>query len=189
MSRNKFGFQQLARKSLAVITAAISSITSGNAAPVHPHISIENDKDFNIENSHRNVLKPKLVLKLNMTDPANSLVLMHSSHSSHRSHSSHSSHSSHYSSSYSSGGSSYTPAAASTPSYLPLASPAPSTRSSNSTPATRSSSSTPSSGAVYNLSNTNNQSTRGPIDSSQLDLGSRILYKGCEGRDVEQLQK
>lgn len=199
MTNNKFGFQNLAKKSFAVITAALSvfSNTKGEAPNNNNH-ELENDKSILIENAHKNVLKPKLVLKLNVMNPSNSLILMHTSHSSHRSHSSHSSHSSHYSSSYSSGRS-YTPPPA--PTYIPSS---PGTSGSGSTveSTTGTNSNRRSSGAsatpFYNSRTIPVSSTDKTIgtenivstgDSSNLKLGDRILFKGCEGKDVEMLQR
>ncbi len=199
MINNKFGFQNLAKKSFAVITAALSvfSNTKGEVPNNNNH-ELENDKNILIENAHKNVLKPKLVLKLNVMSPSNSFILMHSSHSSHRSHSSHSSHSSHYSSSYSSGRS-YTPP--STPTYIPSSSGTSSsvgTTKSTSGKTSNAGSSVTGATPFYNsrtppASSLDKTTGSGNIassgDSSNLKLGDRILFKGCEGRDVEMLQR
>ncbi|MBS0027488.1 peptidoglycan-binding domain-containing protein [Chitinophaga sp. 22321] len=198
MSKDKFGFQNLAKKSLAVIAAALSAFSQTKAEVFVNNLASDNDNNINYENIHKNVTKPKLVLKLNVANPENSFVLMHSSHSSHRSHSSHSSHSSHYSSSYSSG-SSYTPAARS--SYTQ---PSPSDNSSSSESPLKTSSITNTAGrnsgvstgnSFYNR-NTASSPTSNKLgnlsaiaDSQHLKLGDRQLSKGCEGADVEMLQK
>ncbi|MGF6850155.1 hypothetical protein QFZ51_005390 [Chitinophaga sp. W3I9] len=197
MINNKFGFQNLAKKSLAVVTAALSVFSHTKAeVPNNTNHEIENDKNIPVENTHKNVLKPKLVLKLNIMDPSNSLVSMHSSHSSHRSHSSHSSHSSHYSSSYSSG-SSYTPSP--TPVYVPASSSSSGHSTSGgtvkSTPGTNSTGKSSGATPFYNpgaarISPSNRTTDAVHVaDSSSLKLGDRVLFKGCEGKDVEVLQR
>lgn len=200
MNKDKFGFQNLAKRGLAVITAALSTFSQTKAEiPINSDYSVDKDKSINYENLHKNVLKPKLVLKLNVANPASSFVLMHSSHSSHRSHSSHSSHSSHYSSSYSSG-SSYTPSP--TPTYIP-SSPTTNTPSSGSTVRASSSSNNASrvtgttANSFYNQGVTPSpratsakvENTTAVTDSQHLKLGDRSLFKGCEGADVEMLQR
>jgi hypothetical protein len=190
MNKDKFGFQNLAKKGLAVITAALSTLSHSKAEVLPTNHELNNDKNISYESIHKNVLKPRLVLKLNVSNPEKSFVLMHSSHSSHRSHSSHSSHSSHYSSSYSSGRSYSTPV---TPTYSPSGggiTPASVNTAKKVAPGS-SGSTNPNVNTKTNVSSFYNRNTKStPIaDSQHLKLGDRPLYKGCEGTDVEALQK
>lgn len=185
------GLKNLMNKSLSIAVAALSSIQYINAKNIEipNHIT---DNDYT-DSSIAKALKPKLVLKLNMSNPEDGhMLLLHTSHSSHRSHSSHSSHSSHYSSSYSSG-SSYP--SQTTPSTI-YTSPSSSTSTSNGS-TTRSSSSPPTTltpkkkpisytTEVNTLYNSDYEKT---TPSVLMTLGDRELYKGCQGSDVEELQK
>ncbi len=175
MSREK-GFLRLAKLSFAVIAAAVSTLTSrdGKAQVTTPNVDNDNH-DINIEAANVKNLKPKLVLKVNIASPENSLLALHASHSSHASHASHASHSSHYSSSY--GGSDY-----STPSIAPAPAPV----HSYSTP-----SYTPTHTTVVKETTTSGSETMTGTTSisKEYELGSRVLHKGCQGHDVEELQQ
>lgn len=95
--KDKRGFLSLAQKTMAVISASITSLVGSQVQAAEIPAGIPNP-DTNIEFAFKKELKPKLVLRLS-TNPNKSLLVMHTSH---RSHSSHSSHASHYSSSSSS---------------------------------------------------------------------------------------
>ncbi|HTN19758.1 MAG TPA: peptidoglycan-binding domain-containing protein [Pelobium sp.] len=180
----KAGFLNLAKKSVAVITASIGALTGNdaNALPTVNKISFL-DPSINNELAYKRVLKPKLVLKLNISNPENSITVMHSSHRSHSSHSSHysgsssghSSHSSHYSSStYSpSTGSSYTPSSSSG-----------SSGSSHQT----SKSYKPSSSYGSSFKSYSKDTVPTKINSAYFLL-TRVLVKGCQGTDVEYVQR
>lgn len=195
MFKDKFGFQSLAAKSFAVLSAALS-VLSSKAAPIIINELPDENSNSNFEDSHRYVLKPKLILKLNLTNPENSLVLMHRSHSSHSSHSSHRSHSSHYSSSYSSK-STYTPP--SLPSYTPPPGSSNTSTGSNSTqkqsPKKISISNGSTSQGIYTQPRPSSDASKNKIlqpilvDTSSIKLGDRNLQRGCEGKDVEELQR
>jgi hypothetical protein len=168
--KDKFGIWNLAAKSFAVLSASLTALISNQvkALPLTNNFNNEN-KNLNYETFARKFLKPKLILKLNIENPEKSYQSMHASHSSHASHASyspppgHASHSSHISSS---------------PSYTP----------SNSirvyTPKI----------PVYVSENptTSNSYTEKSITDGEVSdvysLGSRILYKGCKGTDVNELQ-
>ncbi len=198
MRNEKFGFRTLAQKSFAAISAAIGALASSyGATAVSTLPAIETDNSTNIQFVDKNVLKPKLVLRLNVANPENSFAVMHTSHSSHSSHRSHSSHSSHYSSSYSSP-SYYTP---STPTYSPAnSSGGTSTKSSvgssdvkkalpRSSKRKRSKQKTNTNVYLnpnYDLLNSSANSP-GALEDS-LALGTRTLSKDDEGKDVEALQ-
>jgi hypothetical protein len=182
----KFGFQKLAKQTLAVLTASLSSLL-GNQTKALP-VSFNSDdgsKKLNYENFQKKILRPKLVLKLNLFNPEKSFLVQHSSHSSHSSHASHASYTAppgHYShsshSSHMSSSPSYTPSSApsythSTPAYTPST---PVYTEPKSKPSTRSyTSSTP---------NTTTDETL-----SYYTLGSRVINKDCQGTDVEELQQ
>lgn len=158
MEKNKFGINYLQSQSVAVIAAVLGLLFNTQSRAQEVQIPDAKDKTLNLDGVPQNRSRPKLTLRLNLSNPDNGLLAMHrshSSHSSHRSHSSHSSHSSHYSSSY--GGSSYTP------SYTP---------STNYTP----------SATTYPASN-------GSSTMATYTLGERVLYKGCQGTDVKELQR
>lgn len=183
------GLKNLMNKSLSIAVAALSSIQSIQANNILLPETIDNGYN---DSSNANKLKPKLVLKLNMSNPeAGHMLLLHRSHSSHSSHSSHRSHSSHYSSSYSSG-SSYSTQTSPSTIYTPSSSSS-STSSGNTTSRNSSSSvSTPvkktttPANEVRTLYDTNYENN---TPSIKMNLGERELYKGCQGSDVEQLQK
>ncbi|MGN6268176.1 MAG: peptidoglycan-binding domain-containing protein [Ginsengibacter sp.] len=169
--KDKFGMWNLAAKSFAILSASLSALVSNQTKAI-PSTSFNNDnKNLNPENFRKRVLKPKLILKLNITSPEKSYTSMHTSHSSHASHASHasyspspshSSHSSHISSSPS-----YTPSS-NTPIYTPK------------TPVYESHGST-----------SNTYTEKSVQNEDMLDvylLGSRILYKGCKGTDVREVQ-
>lgn len=170
MNDSKFGFQSLLRKSLAVITATFSTLSANSTPATIASYEPDRNADSHSEEAHRNVLKPKLVLKLNMANPENSLVLMHTSHRSH------SSHSSHYSSSYSSG-SSRSSSYYSSPGY-----------SSGS-----SSSSTKTKGRVKrnksNYSTSTGFVSSTNVTSASANVKRRTLKRGSTGEDVTRLQE
>jgi murein L,D-transpeptidase YcbB/YkuD len=140
----KFGFLDLAKKSLAVLTASMSALlpSQGKALPTPSHLE-GGVKRLDYGNFQMKMLKSKLVLKINPISPERFLLAQHASHSS---HSSHASHSSHYSSS---------------PTYTPSTTNYPSST----------------------------ETKTSPTGLTSHTLGSRLLYKGCEGTDVEELQK
>ena len=177
-------------KSLSIALAAFAALQSIQAKEMAMF-----ESPINEDHNDSVILKSptaKLVLKLNMVNPnAGHMLSMHSSHSSHRSHSSHSSHSSHYSSSYSSGSSRSYSAPAST--YTtPTRSSAPTSTSVyssfSSNKNTRKASTKTKDNTITSLYNTS-------YDTEQVEtyaaygLGDRELYKGCQGIDVERLQK
>jgi hypothetical protein len=168
--KDKFGMWNLAAKSFAILSASLSALVSNQSKAISLTSNFFNEnKNLNYESLQKRLLKPKLILKLNLENPEKSYVSMHVSHSSHASHASyspppgHASHSSHISSS---------------PSYVP----------SNSTPAY--SPKIP----VYvpdDPKPSNTYATESITDGDVLEvysLGSRILYKGCKGTDVKELQ-
>lgn len=167
MKKNKkFGFLSLAKTTMAVITTSLASLnTHGAKADTPEKIKYSNFKINNII-TYKRITRPKLVLKLNISNPSNSLTAMHTSHRSHASHSSHysgsstghsshASHSSHYSSSTSS---------SSTPVYRP------SSTETSSTSSSYKSSTTPTASNVIYFTLT------------------RVLVLGCQGADVEYIQ-
>lgn len=160
----KKGLLNLAKKSLSVIAASLAALTNNEVHATTNFGTVEGSENhnINIESINKRVLKPKLVLKLNMANPDNSILAMHTSH---RSHSSHSSHSSHYSSAPT-----YTP---SRPVYTPPTSSGSSSSSSSSYP-----------------SSSGSSLSSGYSSSSAYDVnGERILYKGCQGDDVTKVQQ
>lgn len=181
------GLKRLMNKSLSIAVAALSSLQSVQAKSLEVPESM--DYDYT-DSSNANKLKPKLVLKLNMSNPEEGhMLLMHRSHSS---HSSHRSHSSHYSSSYSSGSSSsYSPQTTPSTIYTPSNSSS-STYNGNTSTRVSNSVSTPvkkptaTNSEINTLYNTNYEKT---TPSVIMTLGDRELYKGCQGTDVEELQK
>ena len=173
--KEKSGFIRLAKKTFSVITASLTGLAIGRAEALpskRPDIQ-ELTKGFGQEKVQKKNLRRKLVLKLNIKKPEESILSMHASHSSHSSHashvsytpppghSSHSSHSSHYSSSPS-----YTPSA---PTYQPSNNPDLRSSEYNNRP---------------NVADTSNYSAYLP----HYVLGSRVLRQGCIGTDVRQLQ-
>lgn len=189
------GLKNLMNKSLSVAVAAISSIQTMHAKALE--LPEMNENDFT-DSVSAEKLKPKLVLKLNISNPEAHMLLLHRSHSSHSSHSSHRSHSSHYSSSsYSSGSSTgYSTPTTSSAVYTPTSTTS-SSSSGNRTSRTSNSSTssniygpvnkpTTSSNEVNTLYNTNSEKSKTTII---MFLGDRELYKGCQGTDVEELQK
>ncbi len=182
-NNEKLGFFKLARKSFAVLTAAFSAMFS-NQSKALPAVLYNEDgnKNLNYENFQKRILKPKLVLKLNIDKPENHLLVMHTSHSSHSSHSSHASytpspgHSSHSShSSHISSSPSYTPS--STPSNPPVES---SPSHSGKIPAYK-----PTTPTKATPTTTNS----GKATHTYYPLGSRTINKGFEGSDVEEVQQ
>lgn len=178
MEKNKnLGFFKLANKSLAVLTTSLTALLSNQVNASSAKSSIENNNEnLSYESFQKKIVKPKLVLKLNMSSPEDSFLTMHSSHSSHSSHmssspssghashTSHNSHSSHYSSS---------------PSYSP------------SLPSTTSNTIYSPSQSVH-TSSTRTTNSVNPITGSSLTnyiVGSRNLHKGCKGTDVQKVQQ
>jgi len=90
-SNKKNGLANLTKKATAIFGAALAALsgTETIAAPVQSG----NSESKTIQIAQITKAKPMPVLKLNMSNPANSqFVALHNSHSSHRSHSSHFSH-------------------------------------------------------------------------------------------------
>lgn len=170
MNDSKFGVQSLLRKSLAVITAAFSTLNANSTPAPITSYAPDRDPDNHSGEVHKNVLKPKLVLKLNIANPENSLVLMHTSHRSH------SSHSSHYSSSYSSG-SSRSSSYYSSPRYSSGSSKV-STKTKRSVKRNKSNHST--SGSAVSSTN---------VASTDTKIRHRRLKRGSTGEDVARLQQ
>ncbi len=184
------GFIQLAKKSLAVITASFGTLISNQtkALPDTPNID-GGDKNMTCENFQKRILKPKLVLKLRLNDPENFIMAMHVSHSSHSSHSSHASHISyspppgHYShSSHVSHASHYS----SSPSYTPSV---PSYTPSTSVPKSTSNNPTYMTPKSLDKKSVISDTTEININLPYYTLGSRNLYQGCKGVDVQELQQ
>lgn len=90
---NKLGFLNLAKKSFAAMTTSLSVLLNGQSQAIIPiQYADESGKNLNHEKFQKRILKPKLVLKLNLNNPETSFLASHTSHSSHSSHRSHSSH-------------------------------------------------------------------------------------------------
>jgi len=182
--KKKKGFLSLARKSLSVIAASLAALThnEAQAKPDLPATDESNASNISVESFNKRILRPKLVLKLNISSPENSIVAMHTSHSSHSSHSSHmssstsghyshSSHSSHYSSSPSyTPSTSYTPSSSYTPSAKAYTSPVYKFPEVHKAPAIK--------------HKTNIYSDPAVVDTTL----RRELYRGCKGADVKQMQ-
>lgn len=100
----------LSKRSLSIIAASVA-VLSGNKTTAAPIVESGIVSGNHNEASFKRILKPKLLLRLNMANPALSTTFMHTSHSSHSSHASHASHSSHASSSPTYTPSTYTPPA------------------------------------------------------------------------------
>jgi hypothetical protein len=173
MSDKKYGFIKLAQKSLTVLTAFIAVVHGKSEAFPHK-IELDDDNKWDYRRFQDQILKRKLVLKLNIGDATSSKLSWHASHSSHSSHSSHyssSMRSGHYShSSHASHSSHYS----SSPSYAPYKS------------------SSPKVDAIHNnaiMKLPRSQNANGIVGQTPDSLGSRILYKGCRGSDVEELQR
>lgn len=177
------GIKRLSAKALAVITAALSAIGS-NAAGEEAAITTAtgNDLTDGAMSERAKILKPQLVLKLNIAGNGH-LTVMHTSHRSHSSHSSHSSGSSsgHYShSSHSSHTSHYSASPTYTPSNtVPYSAPKPTVitpKKEYTMP--RAPSVSPNSGITFSKS----------LEDYKQGLPDRLLQKGCKGKDVEALQ-
>jgi hypothetical protein len=93
----KYGFTHLAKKSIAIITTALSLLTGHEIKAQHQTAADPGDNSEK-ERLFKKNRKQQLVLKMNSNDPQDYLLAQH------RSHSSHSSHRSHYSSSSGGGG-------------------------------------------------------------------------------------
>ena len=151
----------LISKSLSLIAASVAMISNNQ---VQAKTLAETPIDAGNHNiSAKRILKPNLVLKLNMRAPAESLMSMHTSHASHSSHASHASSSPGYTPSDIPATPVYTPA---TPVYTPPA-PAPAPR--------------PASTAGRSSAYTDNLTV--PAQTVP-----RVLYKGLKGDDVKQMQ-
>jgi hypothetical protein len=176
---NKDKFKNLINKSIAVIAASIGAILSGTADAQSSDQQEIKDTKIPSENSQAKSFKPQLVLKSN-PNSSELLLAMHTSHSSHSSHSSHfssstsghyshASHSSHYSSS---------------PTYTPSNSvpyTIPSEPSIRSIPSTSFKSETPKHRFI-------NKVPSATTDPSTVGVFKRVLRKGCQGSDVEDVQ-
>lgn len=173
------GLLALSKQTLAVLTSSVASLLNsqagyGNIIQNYDYNKLDQTKEEFI----KFILKPKLVLKQNSKNPSGYLLALHSSHSSHSSHASSSSGSGHYShSSHSSHASHYSSA----PSYIPLNTAPYNSPELNSSEPRKHSTSYPTPPANLTL----NQKL--DPDSTNLLL-TRVLYKGCEGNDVEDLQ-
>jgi murein L,D-transpeptidase YcbB/YkuD len=99
-NNEKFGYLNLAKKSLAVIAASLTALipNRSNALPQSTNFDTSGAK-LDFKTFQKQILKSKLVLKISSYNPDKFLLAMHTSHASHSSHASHASHSSHYSSS------------------------------------------------------------------------------------------
>jgi len=182
--KKKKGFLSLAKKSLSVIAASLAALAHNEvqAKADLPATDESSANKINVESFNKRILRPKLVLKLNISSPENSIVAMHTSHSSHSSHSSHmssstsghyshSSHSSHYSSSPSyTPSTSYTPSSSYTPSAKAYSSPSYKFPKAHKTPTIK--------------HETNSYNDFAPSDTTF----RRELYRGCKGMDVKQMQ-
>ena len=161
------GLLSLTKKTLAVITASLSSLLAANSSPIIREADLSPIKEDDLEKFQLKILKPQLVLKQNVNNLSEPLLSMHTSHSSHSSHSSHAS-------SYSSGHYSHASHASHASHYSSVPSYTPSNSAPYVPPATTSSVKT------YN---------EYPIASNrQSTTTSRTLEPGCEGNDVKLLQ-
>lgn len=195
MKKFSGGLAFLSSKVAAVIAATIGSLMHVKSdAQIQPSQPPANDSTISYEDYQKKILKRQLVLKLNLDNPDNSLLAFHRSHSSHSSHSSHyssssSGHSSH--SSHSSHASHYSgstdPSGSYTPSYTPTYSSPRTTTPHTTTPHTTTPQHTPSTNGGTGVSGVYSGTTTGTADIYL--LGSRILYKGCRGSDVKELQR
>jgi len=174
----KFGLKLLTKKTIITIAASIAALTNQSAKADPAPININTDLNPNL--SFKFKKKSQFVLKLNPKNIEKSVAVNHTSHSSHASHSSHTSyspppgHSSH---------SSHSSHVSSSPSYYPshrkviipsVPTPKKSTYHPKATPKQDSHKNT-----------TIKKFLTPEIDS----LGTRILFRGCAGRDVAQLQR
>jgi His-Xaa-Ser repeat protein HxsA len=89
----------LSKRSLSVMAASVA-VLAGNQANAKPVTESALPGGDVAETAIKRVLKPKLVLKLNISNPSRSLLSMHTSHSSHASHASHASSAPTYTPSY-----------------------------------------------------------------------------------------
>jgi hypothetical protein len=169
-----FGFLHLAKKTLAVLTASLSALMTHEVKALSdPSNMDDGNNNHNYESFQKRILKSKLVLKLNPSNPEQSFLAMHASHSSHASHASHASYTpppGHYSHS------SHSSHMSSSPSYTP----------SNTEPAYTPSNTEP---AYKSKTPAYIPSTANDDNLTYYVLGSRTLYKGCEGTDVKELQQ
>ncbi|WEK21654.1 MAG: peptidoglycan-binding domain-containing protein [Candidatus Pedobacter colombiensis] len=187
MSFNKKnGVLNLAKRTLAVISASLSTLTATNAKAVELSVPVNENLSSIEELAAKKELKPQFMLRLN-SNLEKSLLFMHRSHSSHSSHRSHASHSSHYSSS-----SSYTPPRTTTTAPTSVYTPPPTSTyappTTKATPKTNKRSST----IMSETKNKSNYTGTNAVSTSTLEIIGfhyRTLYKGCEGIDVEYLQK
>lgn len=186
MDKNK-GFKNLFAKSIAVITASIGALLSGNANAQLNLPKESTDGKNQDEKVQDKPSKPQLILKSNPNNRNDLLLAMHTSHSSH------SSHSSHYSSS-TSGHSSHMSHASHVSHYSSAPSFTPQNTVPYSIPSYPKSPSTPSSSTA---TGTTTRSTpersinKNPsVTSDPLTIGTfkRVLRKGCKGTDVEDAQ-
>ncbi|MGN6195349.1 MAG: peptidoglycan-binding domain-containing protein [Ginsengibacter sp.] len=170
--KDKFGISNLVTKSFAILSASLTAvvINQSNATPLTLNLKNKN-KNLSQESFQKRLLKPKLILKLNVANPEKSYSSMHASHSSHASHASHASYSP------SPGHASHSSHISSSPSYAP----------SNSTPIY-----TPKVPIYKSDEVIDNNYTESSIHNGDVldvySLGSRVLYKGCRGTDVKELQ-
>jgi His-Xaa-Ser repeat protein HxsA len=171
MGKQLFGWKHMAEKAFAVIGASLAALTGkAGVATITP--ATGGFEESISQQSFKAKRSPQLVLKLSARNLDQGQVVMHTSHSSHSSHASHASHASHYSSSPS-----YTPSY--TPSTVPI-------------------STTPLRSPDLNQINTTRKSPALTSDPAKTTIskalpayimGSRTLFKGCRGTDVQELQR
>jgi His-Xaa-Ser repeat protein HxsA len=161
------GLINLTRKTFAIITSSVAALTNTQAKPTTIIPNPDNSSEISKEEFKKLTFTPKLILRLNKTNPNSPLFFLHTSHSSHASHASHASH---YSSS---------------PSYSP-----PYVPPTNSTPYVPPPT-YPTGEKPYSKSNSNSSSLSKYYYDTSLIINPnlfRTLYKSCEGRDVEKIQ-
>lgn len=185
-TKEKSGFINLAKKTMAVITGSISVLAGVKAKATETVIAAIPDAT-SISVNFKKELKPQFTLRLN-SNLERSMLFMHvshSSHSSHRSHASHASHASHYS-----GSPTYSPPAPVRP--APPATPASTTTTTTTTTRTATLPVKRSETIRSTIKTSGTYSGTSGLSISAVDvLGYyyRELYKGCEGFDVEYLQQ
>ncbi|HTN36859.1 MAG TPA: hypothetical protein VL053_07265, partial [Arachidicoccus sp.] len=176
--KTTFGLTNLTKNVITIIYTSITTLigSQSKAAPSTPRLpTLEPTRKI----TKASKIKSKLILKLNTKNIESSLLVNHTSHASHSSHSSHSSYTpppGHYS---------HSSHVSSSPSYSPISS----LKNSKSTSPTKHHLA-PAVTDDYHINvnkrakiNMNKKITL--LDSS---LGQRVLFKGCFGKDVMELQ-
>jgi hypothetical protein len=185
VQKNNLGLTALIKKTLAIIGASTTSLLNTAHAKEPLNGSQHGSNKLNIEEFKRRALKSKLVLKLKKTNIDEGMMVMHTSHSSHSSHASHASggsSSGHYShASHASHASHYSSVPSYSPSVVPSTAPklSPITVPNYNSPYSKRS--------TIVSSDTTNYSESGSLP--YYVLGSRVLFKGCRGTDVKELQQ